>query len=442
MALGGGIFTSQNKKLPGTYVNFVGTQKPLTLGERGTVAVALDLDWGDLGKINSLSHDSFLKRSKKLLGAAYADDAMLPLREIFCHANKVLLYRLGSGGTAASNTYGTAKYAGTFGNKIITTITATTDGENQTGWIVETYVDGELIDTQKADKSAKTDALNDNDYVAWKSNVALAAATKTTGAMSGGVNPTAATSHSGFLAALQNYTPNVIACSSATETIIAEYVAFAKDSRDSRGVKCQVVVHGTAADYEGVINSATNLTGESTSQSGKLVYWVAGAEAGCAVNASCQNMIYDGELDVDADGYSQDDLIAALESGKFVFHRVGDDVRVLDDINSLTTFTADKSEDFGSNQTIRVLDQLANDVARTYNTRYIGAVQNDAAGREALWSDIVTLCNELQNVRAIENFDAKDIEVLAGETKKSVVVNMAVTPVNAMSQLYCTIYVN
>ena len=43
--LGGGTFTSQNKKLPGAYINFASAQKASsTIGERGVAAMALELD--------------------------------------------------------------------------------------------------------------------------------------------------------------------------------------------------------------------------------------------------------------------------------------------------------------------------------------------------------------------------------------------------------------
>lgn len=48
---------------------------------------------------------------------------------------------------------------------------------------------------------------------------------------------------------------------------------------------------------------------------------------------------------------------------------------------------------------------------------------------------------ELQNIRAIENFSPDNVTVAQGDTKKAVVVADYVTPVNAMAQLYMTVYV-
>jgi hypothetical protein len=139
--------------------------------------------------------------------------------------------------------------------------------------------------------------------------------------------------------------------------------------------------------------------------------------------------------------YTQHELEIALKSGKFIFHKVGNDVRVLEDINTLVNVTLEKNEDFKYNQTIRVIDQIANDIAVLFNTRYLGIIPNDNAGRISLWNDIVKHHQELQNLRAIEDFEPEDVIVEQGDTKKSVVVSDNVTVVNAMAQLYMTVIV-
>ena len=135
--------------------------------------------------------------------------------------------------------------------------------------------------------------------------------------------------------------------------------------------------------------------------------------------------------------------VALLAEGvdRNMFHRVDEAVCVLTDINSFISITDEKSSDFSSNQTIRVLDQIANDIAVLFGKKYLGKVPNDAAGRISLWNDIVKHHTELQDIRAIENFSGENVTVEKGDTKKSVVVTDYVTPVNAMEQLYMTVYV-
>jgi hypothetical protein len=220
-------------------------------------------------------------------------------------------------------------------------------------------------------------------------------------------------------------------CDSSDNTTKGLYSNFTKRMRDEIGVKFQAVIHKyTAADYEGVV-SVENNTGT------EMVYWAGGALAGCAINKSLTNRKYNGEYAVNVD-YTQTALEAALLAGKFIFHAVGDSVRVLEDVNSLVTVTDDKSDIFKDNQTIRVVDQIANDIASLFNTKYLGVVPNDESGRISLWADIVKHHEQLQDIRAIENFNDADVTVSQGNTKKSVVVNDVVTVVNTMTQLYMT----
>jgi hypothetical protein len=104
--------------------------------------------------------------------------------------------------------------------------------------------------------------------------------------------------------------------------------------------------------------------------------------------------------------------------------------------------TSDTQGDiFKDNQTIRVIDQIGNDIAVLFNTKYLGIVPNDAAGRISLWADIVAHHRQMEQIRAIEDFSDTDVVVEQGSTKKAVVVNDLVTVVNAMGKLYMTVTV-
>ena len=228
-------------------------------------------------------------------------------------------------------------------------------------------------------------------------------------------------------------------CACTEETVKALFAAFTKRMREENGVKFQTVLFRyTKADHEGVISVENGLAAAKDDAS--LVYWTAGAEAACEVNRSLTNVTYDGELDVDAE-YTQTQLEEAIKSGKLIFHKVNDEIRLLTDINTFVSVTDEKSADFSSNQTVRVLDQIGNDIAALFNRKYLGKVPNDEAGRISLWNDIVKHHEQLQSIRAIEGFSSSNVTVEIGDTKKSVLVTDYVTPVNAMEQLYMTVIV-
>ncbi len=219
------------------------------------------------------------------------------------------------------------------------------------------------------------------------------------------------------------------------------FVSFVKRLRDEMGIKFQLVLHDYAkADYYGVI-SIKNVTKDEGWNEAGLVYWLTGASAGCEVNKSNQNKKYIGEFTVDTQ-YTQNQLKAAIRAGEFVFHMVGTDIRVLDDINTMVTTSDTQGDVFKDNQTVRVIDQIGNDIAVLFNTKYLGVVPNDAAGRISLWSDIVKHHEQLQEIRAIENFSDADVAVDQGDTKKTVVVSDAISVVNAMGKLYMTVTIS
>ena len=249
------------------------------------------------------------------------------------------------------------------------------------------------------------------------------------------------------LTALESYQFNVLVTASTTASDVTATITKVKSWRDELGKKVQVVVydHKVESDLNSiaVINVASQPILEADDNlhtDASLVYWVAGAMAGCAVNKSCTNMLYDGELNVNV-AYTQADLLSLMNAGKIVFHLVYGEVRMLEDVNTLLTPGPEENEDFKYNQTVRVIDQIANDIAYLFNTKYLGRIPNNASGRVSLWSDIVSHHKELETMGAIENFASEHVVVAAGDTLKSIVVQDAITITGTMSQLFMTVVI-
>lgn len=433
MALGGGTFLVQNKVLPGTYINFISVAKAsANLSDRGYATMPLELDWGVDGSVFEVTNADFQKHSLKIFGYEYTHEKLKGLRDLFLNLQTLYAYRLNSG-VKAANDYATAKYSGIRGNDLKVIIQKNVDDNSK--FDVSLYLGTAQIDNQTV--TAATDLL-DNDFVVWKKNATLAVTVGV--ALTGGTNGTVdGTAHQTYLDKIEAYSFNVMGVVTTESTIKQLYANFTKRMRDEVGAKFQVVLHNKPADYEGVINIKNNATDADVSAA-SLVYWVTGLEAGCEVNKSCLNRKYDGEFTVNAD-YTQAQLTKAINDGEFTLHNVGADVRVLSDINSMVTTSDTKGDVFKDNQTIRVIDQIANDIATLFNTKYLGVVPNDASGRISLWADIVKHHEQLQEIRAIENFSDKDVTVEQGDSKKAVVVSDLVTVVNAMAQLYMTVKV-
>lgn len=359
--LGGGTWITQNKILPGFYVNVVGTSNSSSVfSDRGKAAIMLPLTEALGRTVVKITASEFITDASTIFKEAeedvVPDNSMKALREMFKHATTVYIYN--------------------------------------------TFTNAESLTTEL--QTAPTTAE--------------------------------------IIKALEPYDFNILACYTSTAQDVTAYCDAVETWRDDIGKKVQAVVYSaTDPDYEGIINVVSTVS-DTGADPHALVAWVAGAEAGCEVNKSCTNMKYDGEYNIICDK-SQTELEQCLKDGEFVFHLVYDDIRVLEDVDSLVTTTMDKGEDFKSNQTMRVVDQIANDIAYLFNTKYLGVIPNDEAGRASLWADIVKHHRTLETLRAIENYDSSLLTVERGDTKKAVVINDVVQVVNAMAQCYMTIVV-
>lgn len=470
MALGGGTWLTQNKKLPGTYINFTSkVRASVNMADRGYGAMALELDWGPEDTVFTVTNEDFQKDSMKYFGYDYSADQVKGLRDLFKNLQTGYFYRLNNDAEKASCDLATARYPGIRGNDLEIVLQVNVDDE--TKYDVETYIK-EYVDaaevgtgtvgtasTAKVETRSCIDKqtvsgwndLEDNDFVIFKREGLISEAVTAGTPLTGGTNGTAVTAlqYQNFLDKIEPYYFNALGCVSTESTIQDLLIQFTKRLRDEVGAKFQLVIQGRQnVDYEGVISIQNKVTDEGENPA-SLVYWVTGAEASCAVNASCTNKTYDGDFTVDTN-YKQSDLEKAITDGMLIFHRVTDpvdgdivgDVNILRDINTFTSFSKSKNEDFSSNQVMRVLDQHAIDIARLFNKTYLGKEPNDEAGRTALWGDIVAYEKEMQRIRAITNFNPDDVPIpTMGQSKEVVLSEYAIQPVMCMEKLYMNLVI-
>nr|WP_317356790.1 phage tail sheath subtilisin-like domain-containing protein [uncultured Tyzzerella sp.] len=420
----GGTFLTYNKVLPGAYINFISKARALgNIADRGIMAIALKNNWGIENKIVTITNEDFQKNALNILGYEYTSENLKPLREAFKNAKEVKFYRLGTGNKAKATIGGLtieAKYCGTRGNNIKIKIASNVDDDNHT---IYTYIDDIIVDEQIVDT---IESLVENDFVVFSGTGELEdnAGTNLQNGTDTNVNNS---EYSKFLSLVESENFNVLVYDGEDEQTKALFESFTKRLREDEGVKICTVLHNyTKADFEGII---------SVKNDKNLVYWVGGALAGAEINQSLTNKIYDGEYEFEAK-YSNNQLKEAINNGEFVFYYDIDNIRVLKDINTFVSFSTDKNSDFSNNQIIRVLDSTANDIARIFNEYYLGKMQNDALGRDIFKSELINYFNQLQAIRAIDNFSADNISIKKGVEKGDVIVDLIIEPVASMDKLY------
>lgn len=309
------------------------------------------------------------------------------------------------------------------------------------GFIVHTYFDGTEVDTQTV---ANGTELKDTSYVVFTPGVPLS---ETAGIVfSGGADGQATEEdHQKAREAFEAYSFNILALPSTDKDIQDAYIEYTKRLRNDYGIRFQLVVPAIEREvpinHESIIQLGTGVSDEGYNKEVDLIYWFAGLEAGCRVNKSCMNQPYTGRLTPSCK-YTRSQLTDAIKNGVVLVHKAGDQYVVLKDINSLVTITAqeaankEKNEDFKQNQTIRVIDGLANEFATIFNTYFLGQVPNDEIGRSDLRSRFLKVTEAYAQDRAIQPFNNDDLTISQGPTIRDVKGYCAFQPVNAMEYLY------
>lgn len=410
MAFGGGTWTAQNKQLPGAYINFVKASDFADNDSgRGVVAIPYALNKAPATVIE-ITASEFAMSCKTILGIEHDSFAAKPFREIFKHATKCIIYDLGTNGTASAAVTALEPYE----FNILAVYTSTTAD-------ITTY-----ITAVKAWRTAgiKRQAVV---YNATTPDDEAIINVKTTVSDYENQFFVGDGSTTEFVVTEKPSTVTAVLVNGTTKTVTTDYTY-----NSTSGKVTFTSAPANKADIEVRYNN---------SPAHALVAWVSGSEAGCPVYASVANNIYDGEHTV-VTNLTQSQLVTAMTSGEFVFHRVYGDVRVFEDINSLTTLTEEKGEEFKYNQTIRVIDAIANDIAKLFVTKYIGQIPNNASGRSSFWADVEKYMRNLETINAIEPFDSRTLTVERGESKRAIVVTLAITTIDTLSQLYMTVVVN
>lgn len=439
-----GTWTSQNKVRPGVYIRFTSTQGlGLTVGERGTVAICEPMNWGPVGEVMTVAAGA---DTTPFCGYPITDPNVLFLQQIFLGTNRtsgastVLLYRPTATSSAQAtvttgNLTATALYPGTRGNDITIVITEEVDEETFT---VSTVVDGAIVDQQTG--IANVSDLAANSWVTWSGDGAVAA---TAGSpLTGGVNGTVENAaYSTFITAIEPYKFDILIYDGSDPTTQTAMVSFIKRQNENNGIYCQLVAANlTAPDSRYCINvmSPATLNDGTELTMQQVCWWVGGAEAGAMYNESLTNATYPNAVSTTM--MTNDQYVAALNGGQLVLTQDNSRVYIEQDIDSLTTYTADITEIYRYNRVMRLCNTIANDLYQQFSDNYIGVVNNNDQGRAMFKAAIVGYLLDIQGNQGIQNFDSsEDVTVEPGEASNAILVTLSIQPVNSVEKVYLTI---
>jgi len=449
--MAGGRWTIQNKVRPGAYINVNSNSMMTAVNSiRGIVTMPWVGGFGPSGEVIEISSNTdFLT----VLGYEFGAPELLTIREVLKRASQILLYRVNGGNSATVTAQGltiTAKHGGPRGNDLIIRIRR--EVEAQPLFVIETFLGSEMVEKDGVEKVVggrlvdaqritRIQDLESNAFVSFTGtgNLTANAILNLTDGTNSAVT---VANYNNYFTTIEAYDFNTMALPDVDTTIKTQGVNIIERLREEEGKKCQLVVADYAANSEAVVNVVNGVVLNDGTEVDKelAVAWVAGATAGANVNESNTYSTYTGAIDV-LPRLSHSETTEALRDGQFVFTEKRGRVVVEQDINSLTDFTPEKNQTFSKNRAIRVLDDIANSVKQLFEDVFIGRVNNDADGRALFRGSIIEYMNTLQDMNAIQNFLASDVETTRGDQGDSIVVQLSVQPTDAMEKLYMSVTV-
>lgn len=485
--MAGGTWRIQNKRRPGVYINVKGDGKPVLTTPLGRLLMFQNkpLGWGKKGIIELTATSDFTA----LTGHKNTDKVLAPVYEALKDAETVLLLNDFDGGAKSTSTKEgvytiNAKYEGEQGNNISVSFAPAplADSANTQDVTVTTIFGTKQVDQvkitlplPKADAIAAAELTKEdqlevhNDYVDITFGTNPADVTKelngkgeyplyTTifnGLTQNAVNVSLAGGSNGtnkVVDDMNDYLENEFYAVATTagwdesSNIHKLLVEEIKLLRENVGIKVRAVVpneQGAVYNYEGV---STVLNGYVLNDGTVITPNIATARfAGMSASATPDQALTYTQLDDAAEArpkLNNDKTIEALNAGQIVFTtRSGERVVIEQDINSLTKFTSIKPKDFSKNRIIRTLDEICTNTTQTFETSFLGKVSNNDFGRDLFKANRVSYLSGLELQNMIRDFDPSDLSLTQGNDKDSVLMDLYVTPVDAMEKLYVNLIV-
>lgn len=175
-------------------------------------------------------------------------------------------------------------------------------------------------------------------------------------------------------ARLKNKAFNYLAVPEATSLEVTAISNWIKACRADDKKSFKAVLPNIAADSEGVINFTTEdiKVGETTYTATEYCARIAGILAGTPIDQSSTYYVL-SEVESITESLTPDTDIGA---GKMILINDGTKIKIGRGVNSFTTTTATKGEDFKKIKIIDAMDMIGDDIRTTFEDNYIGKVPN------------------------------------------------------------------
>ena len=155
---------------------------------------------------------------------------------------------------------------------------------------------------------------------------------------------------------------------------VLDIEAQVKTWRDTDKKTFKAVLPNSDSDHEGIINFATEgiKVGETTYSASEYTARIAGILAGMPLTRSATYYVL-SEVDSITESADPD---ADIDAGKLILINDGEKIKIARGVNSLTTVSEGKSNDWKKIKIIEGHDLIQEDITRTFENDYVGKVNN------------------------------------------------------------------
>ncbi len=452
--MAGGTFTLSGKKVrPGTYINTVsGKASSVAVNLNGAVVLPLlSAVYGPAKEFIEIDASSPDANIKKLGLSVYDNDhMMLLIRETLKGCGKVYAF-IPTAGAKATATLGetlaaTAKYGGSLGNKLRVAIVA--NAEVGTGYFnVIVSLDG--VEVEKISAVQKIgDLAGMSDYIdfaaAGEATSATALAANAGTALTGGTD--GSMSNADFTQMLdesEHLEYNVFAFPYSATTYSALVTAIRSKVKyfvNDVGKDVTAVFANTPSDAIECMNVTNGVILEDDTQitQEQAACFIAGATAGASYTQSNTYRQYPGAKAV-LNPKTHDQAVAAINNGEIFFsYDDSHNVVIEYDINSLVTFTSEKTEDYRKMRVQRTLAAIRKVIRANFPPNKF---DNDETGWGVMEGIGIGILNDFQAEGAIHDVDP-DADFLVDRSRSSgdqTYFNVGVAVTDSAEKLYFTI---
>lgn len=177
---------------------------------------------------------------------------------------------------------------------------------------------------------------------------------------------------------------NYLTMPTATSEEVLTISTWIKEQRNSKNKTFKTVLANSVSDHEGIINFTTGKVlsniSETVFEVNEYCARIAGVLAGLSLSRSSTYYVLDDILSCD---YPLD-ADKRIDKGEFVIIFDGEDYKIGRGVNSLTSFTTEKTRDFSKIKIIEGIDLYNDDIRSTFEKYYIGKYRNDYDNKQAL----------------------------------------------------------